>query len=187
MSKERIHKRGVRSIHNDRRGAVLVEFIVALMPLLITFFSFVQLAQIVVAHLMVKHATIIGARAAAVISNGKCNTPDQKQGKNDDEIKKAVEAGLGIWKSDEKVKSFTVEIDDQSSWQDPYGAITVKVDADFNCRVPLGRLICGTGTHKISQKFGFPHQGARYAEGDGATESCNASGGGAGGGGGGVW
>jgi len=163
---------------------VVVEFVVAIMPLLITFFALLQLEQIVIAHLMVKHATIIGARAAAVLTNEHNNTPDQPPGnKNEDLIQKAVQAGLGLWDSYDKVKSIKLDdtngnkgILDESTCQDPYQPVTVSVIAEFNCRVPLGRIICGSGTHIIKQKYSFPHQGARYQTDDnngGGGARCN--------------
>lgn len=178
MSKRQsLQGRGVRGFHRDRRGAVLVEFIVAFMPLMITFSSFAQMAQIVTARLMLRHATVVGARAASVISNANNNTPDQKQGNNQDEIKAAVIAalgptdpktGLGLW--EKTMGDLTVDVNDQSSCDDPYGLVTVRVRANYRCAVPFGnRLVCGlTGTHPIDDQLGFPHQGARYADGGGA-------------------
>src|SRR5438105_4177930 len=109
----RTEKKGKpQGLHKDQRGAVLVEFLVAFMPLMITFSSFVQLAQITTARLVTKHATIVAARAAAVISNEHNNTPDAKKGKNQDEIEAAVQAGLGPW--GQTMTNVKVEIDDQS-------------------------------------------------------------------------
>lgn len=156
-------------LRSDERGAALVEFLVALMPLMITFFSFVQLAQITTARLIVKHATIVGARAAAVISNVNHNTPDQ-QGDGAEDIREAVRQGLGRWKHN--MARVDVTVDDQSSCSGQngqYGLVTVDVKADYKCSVPFGRsLICKGSRHNIGFKIGFPHQGARYKEGGGA-------------------
>ncbi len=158
-------KRTLRSLHQDRRGAVLVEFLVAFMPLMITFSSFVQLAQITTARLVTKHATIVAARAAAVISNEHNNTPDAKKGKNQDEIEQAVQAGLGPW--GQTMTNVKVEIDDQSSAEDNFGMVKVTVTARYRCSVPFGgMLVCGKngGVHEIVQKAAFPHQGACYED-----------------------
>lgn len=80
----------LRALHEDRRGAVLVEFAVALMPLLATFFVSLQTIQLATARLVVKHATILGARAGAVFANTKGITPDQPVGVNQDNIEYAV-------------------------------------------------------------------------------------------------
>lgn len=156
------------TLHRDERGAVLVEFLVALMPLMITFSSFVQLSQIATARVVVKHATIVGARAAAVMSNKNHNTPDQK-GDGATDIKEGVNAALGPWVR--TMKQVDVEVDDQSSCSDPYGMVSVTVKADYRCSVPFGGfLLCGTsgGKHSIAYKIGFPHEGARFKEGGGA-------------------
>lgn len=158
-------KRARRGLHQDRRGAVLVEFLVAFMPLMITFSSFVQLAQITTARLVTKHSTIVAARAAAVISNEKKNTPDAKPGKNQDQIEAAVHMALGPW--DQTMNGVKVEINDQSSADDNFGMVQVTVTARYRCSVPFGGfLVCGRngGVHEIVQKAAFPHQGACYAD-----------------------
>lgn len=142
------------------RGAVLVEFVVAIVPLLVTFFSFVQLAKIASARLMVKHAAIVGARAAAVIANGNDNTPDQKAGANVDQIEAGVRAALGPW--DATMRKLEVTVVDRSNRDDPYGLVTVTVRADYGCRVPMGQLICLGKTKTLVETFSLPHQGARY-------------------------
>ena len=162
------HERNV-ALHRDKRGAVLVEFLVAFMPLMITFSCFVQLAQMATAKLVVKHSAIVGARAAAVISNKNKNTPDQKKGDNQADIESGVHAALGPW--DGTMSTVRVVVDDKSSCDDPYGLVKVTVTAEHQCRVPFGgRLLCGAvnATHTLEQAYSMPHQGARYKDGDGA-------------------
>lgn len=162
-------KRGLKELHSDRRGAVLVEFAVAFMPLMITFSSFVQLQQMATARLVVKHSAVVGARAAAVISNKGKNTPDQKEGDNEAEIKAGVMAGLGPWKK--TMSNVVVTVDDKSTCDDPYGMVSVTVTADYKCSVPFSNLfMCGAGkTHSFKPMVArFPHQGARFEEGGGA-------------------
>ena len=164
----------MKEAHRDQSGAVLVEFLVAAMPLLISFFSFVQLAQIVTARLVVKHAAIVGARGAAVISNKNGTTPDQKPNGNEADIKKAVEFAMGPW--NKTMRRVDVTVDDKSSCDDPYGLVTVTVDVDYRCSVPFGNfLVCGKNgnIHHIRQTFGFPHEGARYSEGGGSSCGSN--------------
>ena len=153
----------LRTVHQDKRGAVLVEFLVAFMPLMITFSSFVQLAQITTARIVTKHSAIVAARAAAVISNEHNNTPDAKKGKNQDEIEASVQAALGPW--GKTMANVKVDIDDQSSEEDNFGMVKVTVTARYKCTVPFGSmLVCGRngGVHEIVQKAAFPHQGACY-------------------------
>ena len=95
----------LRDLHEDRRGAVLVEFMVALVPLLTMFFVSIQTMQLATARLVIKHATILGARAGAVFANTKGITPDQPVGVNQDKIENAVMGALGPYS-----KSITVKV-----------------------------------------------------------------------------
>ena len=162
----------LKRLNKDKRGAVLVEFAIAFMPLMITFSSFVQLQQMATARIALKHATIIGGRAASVISNRNKNTPDAEDNDGVSEIKKGVVAGLGPWK---KRITVDVKVDDASTCADPYGMVSVTVNADYNCTVPFANLfMCGRSkTHSFKPMISrFPHQGARYQDGTGA-KGCN--------------
>lgn len=167
-------------LHADKKGAVLVEFLIALMPLMITFSCFVQLSQMATAKLVIKHSAIVGARAAAVISNKHNNTPDQPKGDNMADIEAGVHAALGPW--DKQMATVTVKVEDSSSCDDPYGMVKVTVTAAHKCLVPFGgRLMCGAvgATHTMQQAYAMPHQGARYADEPGGADCAT---GGAGGG-----
>lgn len=169
MRKTPMEKQRITELHKDKRGAVLVEFLVAVMPLMITFSSFVQLQQMATARLVVKHSAVVGARAASVISNKNNNTPDQPKGANNTEIENGIRAALGPWN---KTMTFTTKIDDASSCTDPYGPVTVTVNATYRCQVPFGgRIVCGLGgSHEFRNiKYTMPHEGARYHEGGGSS------------------
>lgn len=143
-----------------RRGAVLAEFVVALVPLLTIFFVFVQLSAIAAARLRFKHAAVIGARCAAVYSN-KNKTCPECQGDGETEVNAAVRAGLGS--EGRAYASVSTTIDDRSSAGDPYGLVTVNATAEYRCGVPLGRIICGTDfATTFTEKKSLPHQGANY-------------------------
>lgn len=150
-----------RALRRDKKGAVMAEFVIAIVPLFITFFSFVQLAKIATARLVVKHGTIIGARAASVISNAHDNTPDAKDDGQAD-VKASVKAGMRPWTTDGSITSVDVTVDDQSSRSNPYGWVTVTVKATYKCRVPLGVFACGGSTKTLEETYRMPHQGARY-------------------------
>jgi Flp pilus assembly protein TadG len=139
----------------------MAEFVIAVVPLLMTFFSFVQLSKIATARLMMKHGTIIGARAASVISNANNNTPDAKgDGKGD--ITNAVKLGMGPWVSKGSITGVNVTVDDRSSRTDPYGWVTVTVKATYQCKVPMGFIACGGRTKSLEESYRMPHQGAIY-------------------------
>ncbi len=153
----------LRRVKSDSRGAVLAEFVIALVPLLTMFFSFVQLSRISAARLVVKHSAIVGARAAAVVSNGNNNNPGEKKGSNVAEVESAVKAAMGpLWTKKGGVTKVDVEVDDSSTRDDPYGWVEVKVTATYACNVPMGSVACGGKTKKLVERFRMPHQGAQY-------------------------
>lgn len=152
---------GLARLRRDTRGAVMAEFVIAIVPLLITFFSFVQLSKIATARLVVKHGTIIGARAAAVISNQHNNLPGAKDDGQSD-IKTSVRVAMAPWTTNGSIVGVNVTIDDQSSRSDPYGWVTVKVKATYMCKVPMGFFACGGLSKQLEETYRMPHQGALY-------------------------
>lgn len=151
----------------DKRGAVLAEFVVVIMPLLTCFFVFLQVAEICVAKLMVKHATVIGARAAAVYGN-KNKTCPECEGTGEEEVTEGVKEALGGWQK--HFVSISADYEDKSTRGEeekdygPYELVTVSVTAEYKCGVPLGRTICPGSTFTIREKKSMPHQGARYTK-----------------------
>jgi len=147
----------------NTKGAVMAEFVIAIVPVLTTFFSFVQLSRIATARLVLKHSTIVGARAAAVMANGNDNTPDQPAGDQKGEITNAVKAGMGPWFT--KAGGFTsvnVTVTDSSNRGDPYGWVEVKVNTLYACNIPMGFIACGGNTKRLEETYRMPHQGAIY-------------------------
>lgn len=150
-----------RNLLRDRKGAVLVEFVVAVIPLMTTFFGFVQVSRLYAASLGVRHAAITAARAAAVISNVNDNNPGAKGGAND--IKQAAGQALAPWIGNGAISTVNVTVTDQSSREDPYGPVRVEVRATYRCKTPMmGRVICSGGTKQITAEATMPHQGAKY-------------------------
>lgn len=174
-------------LRRDTRGAVLAEFVVAVVPLLTVFFTFVQLSKIATARLVVKHGAIIGARAAAVISNVNDNIPGAKGG-GQGEIEEGVKHAMAPWVQSGAISGINVDVSDQSSRANPYGWVTVTVRATYECKVPLGMLVCAGKRKSLEESYRMPHQGARYrvsGGGGGGGSFGGGSGGGVGGGGGG--
>jgi len=155
-----------RRLMKDTKGAVMAEFVIAIVPVLTTFFSFVQLSRVATARLVVKHSAIAGARAAAVMSNANDNLPDQPGGGQQGEITKAVKASMGPWFARSGgITSVNVAVKDSSSRARPNGQyewVEVKVTALYACKVPMGFIACGGNTKKIEETFKMPHQGALY-------------------------
>ena len=146
----------------------MAEFVIAVIPLMMTFFGFMQVSKIFAAGLGVRHAAVIAARTASVYSNRANNNPGAK-GDGMAEATQAAGVVLAPWIADGSISSVTAEVDDRSSRDDPYGPVQVQVTATYRCNVPMmGRIICPGGRKTISTKnmAGFsaqmPHQGAKY-------------------------
>jgi hypothetical protein len=180
----------LRTLTKNTRGAVLAEFALALMPLLSMFFGFVQLAKIATARLMLKHAAICAARAAAIYTNQHDNNPGEDKELNQAQVNGATLAALGdYYDRPGGFKAAWATVTDNSSKEDPYGWVNVRVIGVYSCSVPLGGLLaCGFMREKIMvEDYRMPHQGALY-NGDPADKRKNNSelfGGGKSGGGGG--
>lgn len=145
-------------------GAVVVEFAVVLLPLLITFFSFIQVGKVYTSHLVMKHAAITAARAAAVVTKNGDNNPYATG--DEDDVQEAAKRAMGRWAQGGAIERIKVKIDDQSDESDPYGMVTVSVTADIVCGVPLAsRIVCfPKGRITKTVKASYPHQGAVYKE-----------------------
>lgn len=151
-----------KRLRRDTRGAVLAEFVVAVVPLLTTFFCFVQLMKMQQAKLVIRNSAISAARAAIVIhENG--NNP----GKHGQESDIEWAAALAVGPYADSFGSLEVTTNDNSSVNNTYGPVTVTVKGTYKCQVPLGKLICvgGGGFSKtLEASATMPHQGARYKE-----------------------
>jgi hypothetical protein len=147
-----------QNLVRDQRGAVLAEFVVAIVPLLTIFFVFVQISAIAAARIRFKHAAVIGARAASVFSNKNDNCPEC-QGDGSSEVNAAVRAALGS--AGRNVTGVSAAVNDRSNRSDPYGLVTVTVTGRYQCNVPLGKIICGGGV-TFTERKSMPHQGALY-------------------------
>ena len=152
-------KNDKKNLLRDQRGAVLAEFVVAIVPLLTIFFVFVQISAISAARIRFKHAAVIGARAAAVFSNKGDNCPECS-GDGSGEVNAAVRAALGS--AGRSMSGVSADVNDRSNRSDPYGLVTVTVTGRYQCGVPLGRIICGGGSVTFTERKSMPHQGALY-------------------------
>ncbi len=139
------------------RGAVLVEFAIAIMPLCLIFFTFVQLGQAYTANLVLRHAANQGVRTAAVVlppNPGNVGKPE--------DVDRAVHLSLGPWD-----KTFTSLEVKKTPASKPYELVTIEVKADYKCSVPLGsRVFCGAdGLFEMRPIIvQYPNLGARYVE-----------------------
>lgn len=146
------------------RGAVMAELVIALVPLLTTFFSIAQIVELEKAKLLLRHGAICGARAAAVTSNVYGNNPGAPAIKGDPMPRRAVEQALAPFLARRAMTDLSVEVTDASSL-DPSAPVRVRVTAKVECAVPMmGRVLCKGSHETLEVEAAMPHQGALYAD-----------------------
>ncbi len=189
MPSPHTRRRGRRSLHDDTRGAAYVEFLIAFLPVFITFLALWQLGLLCVAKLAVQHAAVCAARAGAVAiaepQDAMHSLSDGPRGIAQDAAAMAasplINGGLisqmwvqfpdGAGGSSEKT-SYTPS----ESGRPPM--VRVRVTAEFICTVvPVGVFVCGLAKPEsniagvggggatralISAEASYPYQGARY-------------------------
>jgi Flp pilus assembly protein TadG len=138
------------------RGAAMAEFIIASVPVFAAFFSFLQLEQLYRAHLVMKHATLVAARAGTVMLE-----PDHNPGATGGEADAiaAATAALGPLKNRLTLSTKVTGSGTRN------GMVTATVTGTYKCNVPLGgRIVCGIGGEKVfpEYKVMLPLQGAEY-------------------------
>jgi Flp pilus assembly protein TadG len=147
-----------RSLLKETRGAVLAEFAIALVPLLLMYFSFLQVAYMYGANLAFQHATLVAARAAVVIAEPRMN-PGNNGPETD--ITEAAKLALGPWKD-----RFANVQATHSGASDQYGMMTTTLNGTYTCNVPMGnQVVCDSGQKPMTFKVALPLQGARYTPG----------------------
>jgi hypothetical protein len=158
----------------DRRGAVLAEFAIVIVPLSLAFFSLAQVSMLYAAKLVMRHAAVCAVRAYAVIA-------PPNPGNNGNPGTDPVLAGtiaLGPWYNPggNGITAADFQFASQATTSPPYGYYgldTVTVQGVYQCSVPLGRLVaCIGGIEPLGPyTASFPHQGARYCMGS-AGSGC---------------
>jgi Flp pilus assembly protein TadG len=130
------------------RGAALVEFVIAIVPMLMLFFTIAQFSALGYTSLLVRHAAFVAARAYAIVNPG---NPDSGPATD---VQTAAQMVMG------RVPGM---VSVQSSGAAPMSQAmqTTTVTLLYSCTVPLGNmLVCGPGlTRPITAGAAFPNQG----------------------------
>lgn len=168
-------------LRHDQRGAVYVETLIAFMPLLLTFFSVLQVMELYAAKLMVRRAASAAVRAAVVVlsdnpENYECeNGTGPTEGSDAPKVSGAEEgaaacmladlveaarivlaAGHGFRASSGPQVHVTGELSGHS-------LITAEVRASYRCFTPPFGIVCGTDRMaELSARASLPYQGADY-------------------------
>jgi Flp pilus assembly protein TadG len=145
----------------SRAGSVYVEFIIAILPMLLMFWGMLQVNGLLLADLVVRDAALNAVRAAVVI-----DTDDPKTDPLD-ATTGATLAAQDTVKAVKSIESVTVTLRGTSATGT--APVTARVTAMYHCQVPLvARLACalangGGGTvATIEHSAELPNQGAFY-------------------------
>lgn len=153
-----------RRLPRDTRGAVYLEFLIAFMPVFVFFLCLLQLSLLYASKLIVEHAAVQGARAAAVVfgdqpepygeqdSDKNTLTPKRRQA-----VRDAVLITLAPQILDASLASVEVAFPTAPGGPDqPVGAqlppmtddgagiVRVRVEADVACRIAIANAIACT-------------------------------------------
>jgi Flp pilus assembly protein TadG len=145
-----VRRLGRDGLRHDDRGAVLVEFVVAIVPVLMVFFSLAQLSAIASASLLVRHAAFVAARAAAVVNPGMADSGPAGD--------ISASASLVLTRFMPSLPLVTPQL----AGPQTQGMQSVNVTLVYPCSVPLGDVIvCGPGLiHMLTASSAFPNQGS---------------------------
>jgi Flp pilus assembly protein TadG len=149
----------------DDRGAVYIEFIVAIVPMLVLFWGLLQVNGLLLADLVVRNAAMNAVRAAIV-----CDSDEHTSGESgaQDCAKRAAQDTTGAVKS---IQSGSVSVQIQGASSTGNAPVTATVSATYQCQVPLvAGLACGlfgglgaaTATATFQRSATLPNQGHYY-------------------------
>jgi Flp pilus assembly protein TadG len=150
----------------DTGGGAYVEFIIAIMPMMILFCGIMQLNALLLADLVVRDAAVNAVRAAIVCDSQVSGPEDEStleaQGGCSWEAASDTLGAMGAFGTP---PVFSVDVSGAS----PHGnePVTATVTATFHCTVPLvGDLVCGglgSGATSLARRASLPNQGVNYA------------------------
>lgn len=142
-------------------GAVYIEYLITLLPVLFAALSIWQLLELWTADLMLKRAASVAARAAAVVLPDDPAFYDdvpvhQFAGRRRTDIE--LSAALVLAASPQFTAKPEVRVQISPSEQ----FITATVTARFECFMSRLSLVCGSSLELLRAEASYPYQGARY-------------------------
>ena len=146
----------------DQRGAAMVEFAMAILPVLLVFFGTVQWSINAYLNLIVKHAAFSIVRCEAVVHPGMPDSGDE----NADCLATTPGGASVIGKLFTHVTGVSAGdfvVDTNLAPATAQGLDTVTVTLNYKCSVPLGNQIaCSSGLQQLKAVAKFPNQGSVY-------------------------
>ena len=164
MSSIRRNFKRIAALVSDQKGAALPEFAIVIFPLVAMFFTWAQVAEMFINHLILHHAAVVAARCA-IVDKGP-NLPG-KYVDSDPETacKNAAIAGVGrvLWYRSILNIAVSMDFTGGNDHIAQYSDVTTTTTGDFQCLVPLGsRLVCGGSSKQFKFIIKLPHEGAMY-------------------------
>ena len=139
-----------KNLLEDKRGAVLAEFVIAVVPFLMIFFCTAQYSVVAVSKILTKHAAFLGARAAIV----SCGDP---AGGGMGDVQGAVKTAMG---PATKLGSPSAAVIGGACDKTNQAMLTIEVTMPLKCNVPMGNLfVCGGATKTLKASASMPNQG----------------------------
>lgn len=162
----------------DARGAVYVEFLIAFLPVFLFFLCMIQLSLLFSAKLMVEHASVQAARAAAVVFGDDPKTYGESDAdvnvmtkKRRDVVRRATVLSLAPLILNHSLVSLNVlypEFDEPGGKDQPRDTrlspmtlegtqmLRVRVEAEIVCKIALAdAIVCGGFANDLRGLVGF--------------------------------
>ncbi len=162
---QRVPLRARNTLASAQSGAVMVEFLIAYLPILVAFLMFWQLGELLVAQLVVERASSAAGRAAVVVVPDdpafyQGLVPGAYDGQRKREIRLA--AGMMLAASPHLSENFTVDVQNvPAPGEDTSQELTVEIDAEFRCN--RLKWVCGAdGVTVLKASSQHTYQGASY-------------------------
>lgn len=166
MSSIRSYFKRIAALVKDQKGAALPEFAIVIFPLVAMFFTWCQVAEMFINHLVLHHAAVVAARCA-IIDKGPNLPGKYVEADAETFCKNAAIAGVGrvLWYRSIMSIAVTMDYAGGNDHIAQYSDVTTTTTGDFKCLVPLGsRFVCGSygGTKQFKFIIKLPHEGAMY-------------------------
>jgi hypothetical protein len=150
------------------RGAILVEFWFAFVPLFTIFLCLCELTRYFTTREVAVHAASIAVRSCAVIDRVNPG-PDLGLNGKSEEVRAAVLEALGPWHENGSGNLSLEDVQCKGTGDpaDPHHPDEVTVQLWYRCSIPIAReLVCerhgAVHLKRVTVRDRFPHQGARY-------------------------
>lgn len=151
----------------DQRGGLMLEALIAFVPVLLLFVALCQTCDAYAHRLIVQRAAAAAVRAAVVIlpdDGARYGDPRQREvNQLTGERKRAVEAAAQhMLGASSQFSTRSSQIDVSGSFQ-PGTQTAVQLEVDYHCIMPGLPMICGRdGTLRLRAAAQLTYQGARY-------------------------